>query len=158
MVILSAKDGKILTTLPLAGSSDGAFFNPATMEAFSTHGNGTMTIRKETGPTSFEVEQNLETMTGAKTLTLDAKTGHILTMAAENTAHPPPTPPTPARGRRPRPRSDVTRYVFHPDSGKVTHVSLAGHVAAHQLRWRGSHALRKTESSSRIQDPLGASW
>src|SRR5207237_366981 len=30
-VILSAKDGKILERLPLAGSSDGAAFNPATM-------------------------------------------------------------------------------------------------------------------------------
>src|SRR5207253_3099963 len=35
-VILSATDGKILERLPLAGSSDGAVFNPATMEAFST--------------------------------------------------------------------------------------------------------------------------
>src|ERR1035437_8634754 len=34
MVIMSAKDGKILASLPLAGGSDGATFNPATMEAF----------------------------------------------------------------------------------------------------------------------------
>jgi hypothetical protein len=33
MVILSATDGKILASLPLAGGSDGAAFNPATMEA-----------------------------------------------------------------------------------------------------------------------------
>jgi DNA-binding beta-propeller fold protein YncE len=83
MVILSAKDGKILKTLPLAGASDGAAFNPATMEAFSTHGNGTLTVVKETSPTTFEVEQNLDTMAGAKTLTLDTKTNHVLTMAAE---------------------------------------------------------------------------
>src|SRR5678810_931481 len=44
MVVLSAKDGHIITTLPLAGSSDGAAFNPSTMEAFSTHGNGTLTV------------------------------------------------------------------------------------------------------------------
>jgi len=46
MVILSAKDGKILTSLPLAGG-DGAVFNPATKEAFSTQGNGTLTVVKE---------------------------------------------------------------------------------------------------------------
>src|SRR5438874_1300542 len=62
MVILSAKDGKILTSLPLAGGSDGAVFNPATKEAFSSHGNGTMTIVKENSPSSFAVEQNLQTM------------------------------------------------------------------------------------------------
>jgi DNA-binding beta-propeller fold protein YncE len=107
MVILNADDGKIITSLPLAGGSDGAVFNPATMEAFSSHGNGTMTIVKENSPTSFAVEQNLQTMTGAKTLTLDAKTNHILTMAAEYGPPPaaaaPPAgaaPPQPGRGGR----------------------------------------------------------
>ena len=55
MVVLNAVDGRILTTLPLAGGSDGATFNPATMEAFSTQGNGTLTIVKEKTPTNFEV-------------------------------------------------------------------------------------------------------
>jgi DNA-binding beta-propeller fold protein YncE len=95
MVVLSAKDGKILANLPLAGASDGAAFNPATMEAFSTHGNGTLTIVKETNPTTFEVEQNLDTMAGARTLTFDSKTNHILTMAQEFGA-PPTPPPAPA--------------------------------------------------------------
>jgi DNA-binding beta-propeller fold protein YncE len=94
MVIMNANDGKIITTLPLAGGSDGAVFNPATMEAFSSHGNGTLTIVKENSPTSFVVEQDLQTMTGAKTLTLDTKTNHIITMAAEY--GPPPAPTTPA--------------------------------------------------------------
>jgi DNA-binding beta-propeller fold protein YncE len=96
MVILSAEDGKILTSLPLAGSSDGAAFNPATMEAFSTHGNGTMTIVKETSPTTFEVEQILQTMNGARTITFDSKTGHLFAMAQER--GPAQTPP-PAGGR-----------------------------------------------------------
>lgn len=83
MVILSAVDGKILNSLPLAGGSDGAVFNPKTMEAFSTGGNGTLTVIKEKSPTSFEVEQNLDTMNGARTITLDSKTGHIFTMSQE---------------------------------------------------------------------------
>ena len=109
MVILSATDCKIITTLPLAGSTDGAVFNPATMEAFSSHGNGTMTIVKENSPTSFVVEQNLDTMMGAKTLTLDAKTSHVLTMAAEYGAPPAPAaapaaPPAGASGGQGRGR------------------------------------------------------
>jgi hypothetical protein len=92
MVILSAKDGKILTSLPLAGGSDGAAFNPATMEAFSTHGNGTLTVVKENSPTSFEVEQNLQTMNGARTITFDSKTNHIFTMSQERGPAPPPPP------------------------------------------------------------------
>jgi hypothetical protein len=101
MVVLSAKDGKILETLPLAGSSDGVVFNPKTMEAFSSHGNATLTIVKENSPTSFVVEQNLKTMTMAKTCTLDSKTGHVLLIAAEYTPPPAaPAPPSPdGRGR-----------------------------------------------------------
>jgi DNA-binding beta-propeller fold protein YncE len=93
MVILSAVDGKILTSLPLAGGSDGAVFNPATMEAFSTQGNGTMTIVKEKSPTSFEVEQNLQTMNGARTVTFDSKTGHLFTMSQEREPAVAPPPP-----------------------------------------------------------------
>ena len=83
MVILSAKDGKIFTSLPLAGGSDGAIFNPSTMEAFSTQGNGTLTIVKETSPATFEVEQNLTTMNGARTIAFDSKTNHFFTMSQE---------------------------------------------------------------------------
>lgn len=98
MVVLSATDGRILANLPLAGGSDGAVFNPATMEAFSTHGNGTLTVVKEKSPTEFEVEQNLQTMDGARTITLDTKANHILTMSQER--GPAPSAPAPAPGGR----------------------------------------------------------
>src|SRR3954469_12778305 len=104
-VVLSAKDGSVLARLPLAGGSDGAVFNPATMEAFSTQGNGTMTIIKEKSPTKFELEQNLKTWpsNGARTIAFDSKTGHLFAMASE-AAPPPPSPPPgtpggPGRGR-----------------------------------------------------------
>lgn len=95
MVVLNAVDGKVLTTLPLAGGSDGATFNPATMEAFSTQGNGTLTIVKEKTPTNFEVEQNLETMNGARTIAFDSKTNNIFTMSQERG----PAPATQPGGR-----------------------------------------------------------
>jgi DNA-binding beta-propeller fold protein YncE len=101
MVILSAKDGKIFTSLPLAGGSDGAIFNPSTMEAFSTHGNGTLTVIKETSPTTFEVEQNLNTMNGARTIAFDSQTNHIFTMSQEYGPAPAPSADAvPGRGGR----------------------------------------------------------
>ena len=96
MVMLNAGDGKILDALPIGAGTDGAVFNPHTMEAFSSQGDGTLTVIKENSPTSFVVEQNLETMRSAKTLTLDGKTNHILLIAAEFAQ--PATPP-PAGGR-----------------------------------------------------------
>jgi YVTN family beta-propeller protein len=100
MVILNAGDGKILETLPIGGGSDGAVFNPKTMEAFSSNGDGTLTIVKESRPTSFVVEQTLQTMPRAKTLTLDTTTGKLYLITAEFTPAPPPPPGgRPARGQ-----------------------------------------------------------
>jgi hypothetical protein len=90
VVILNADNGNIITTLPTGTGVDTVAFNPDTMEAISAEGGGTMTFIKESSPTSFAVEQTLQTMVGAKTLTLDSKTGHIFTMTAEY--GPPPTP------------------------------------------------------------------
>ena len=97
MVILNAADGKILDALPIGAGTDGALFNPKTREAFSSQFDGTLTVVKENSPTSFAVEQNVETMRSAKTLTLDTKTNHILLIAAEFAQ--PATPPPGGRGR-----------------------------------------------------------
>jgi DNA-binding beta-propeller fold protein YncE len=92
MVVLSAKDGKIITTLPIGKGTDGAVFNPETKEVFSSQGDGTLTIVKEESPTSFSVEENLTTMPRAKTLTLDAKTNKLYLISAEFGAAPPVEP------------------------------------------------------------------
>ena len=99
MVILNASDGKIITALPIGQGTDGAGFNPNTREAFSSQGDGTLTVIRETSPSSFEVEQNVPTMRTAKTMTLDLKTNRILLIAADFAA--PSTPPPPGgRGGR----------------------------------------------------------
>ncbi|HLW64906.1 MAG TPA: hypothetical protein VKS79_06255 [Gemmataceae bacterium] len=82
-VILSATDGKIITTLPLAGGSDGGVFNSHTMEAFSSHGNGTLSVIKEKSPTEFVVEETVNTKAGAKTCTLDTKSDHVIVITRE---------------------------------------------------------------------------
>ena len=97
MVMLHAEDGKIIATLPIGRGVDGAVFNPNTMEAFSSQGDGTLTVIKENSPESFVVEQTVQTKPGARTLTLDSKTNRILLITAEFT--PPPSPPPP--GERP---------------------------------------------------------
>jgi DNA-binding beta-propeller fold protein YncE len=94
MVMLNADTGAIVATLPLGAGTDGATFNPATMEAFSSQGDGTLTIIKEKTPTTFEVEQTVQTPPRSKTLTLDAKTNRIILITAEFAA--PPAPPADA--------------------------------------------------------------
>ena len=98
-VILSAADGNILTTVPIGRGTDGGGFNPKTMEAFSSQGDGTLTIIKETGPTSFEVEQTVQTKSRAKTCTLDTKNNHIVLITIEpSPAAAGATPATPPAG------------------------------------------------------------
>jgi len=83
-VVLNADDGKILATLPIGRGTDGGGFNPDTMEAFSSQGDGTLTIIKETSPTTFEVEQNVQTKSRAKTCTLDTKNNQIIVITTES--------------------------------------------------------------------------
>ena len=99
MVMLDANDGKYLADLPIGRGCDGAAFNPQTGECFSSQGDGTLTIIKETSPTTFVVEQTVKTMNGAKTMTLDSKTGKVYLIAAE---YAPAPPADPAAGGRPR--------------------------------------------------------
>ena len=94
MVMLNADSGKILGTVPLGRGTDGAVFNPATMEAFSSNVDGTLTVVKESSPTSFAIEQTLQTMPSAKTMALDTKTNRLILIGAEF----PPAPPRPAQG------------------------------------------------------------
>jgi DNA-binding beta-propeller fold protein YncE len=111
MVILNADDGNILATLPIGMATDGAVFNPATMEVFSSQSDGTLTIVKEKSPSSFEVEQTVQTMPSAKTLAFDAKTNHILLIAAVFEPVAPGTPPL-GNGR-------VARGPMIPDSFSI---------------------------------------
>jgi DNA-binding beta-propeller fold protein YncE len=96
MLVLGADDGHILATLPIGAGVDGALFNPATMEAFSSQGDGTLTVIKEESPTSFAVEQTVETMRSARTLTLDTRSNRILLIGAE---FGPPAAPAAPGGR-----------------------------------------------------------
>jgi DNA-binding beta-propeller fold protein YncE len=101
MVILNAADGSIIAALAIGSGTDGAIFNPKTMEAFSSNGgDGTLTVVKENSPTDFTVEQTVQTQTRAKTLTLDTKTNLIYLITAEFTPPPPPQPgERPGRGQ-----------------------------------------------------------
>ena len=109
MVILSAVDGKILDTFPIGSTADSAVFNPQTNEAYSAQIDGTLTIIKEKSPTSFSIEQTVQTKDSAKQMVWDSKTNRILLLAADFM---PPTGP---------PRAGVAGYggKMVPDSFSV---------------------------------------
>jgi hypothetical protein len=122
MIILSATDGHIITDLPIGNGSDGATFNPATMEAFSSQGDGTLTVVEEKSPTSFSVEQTVATPARAKVLTLDTKTNQIFTITAEY-GPVPPAPPQAAGATPPGggPPSTVPAWMRGPRPPMIPH-------------------------------------
>jgi len=100
-VIMNTDDGKILDTLPIHGGTDGGGFNPNTMEAFSSQGDGTLTIIKESSPTSFAVEQTVTTKQGCRTCSLDTKNNHIIVICTERAPQTAAAAPAPAPGANP---------------------------------------------------------
>ncbi|MGH7969409.1 MAG: hypothetical protein ACREIC_11850 [Limisphaerales bacterium] len=87
-VVLNADNGAVLATLPIGNGTDGGGFNPNTMEAFSSQRDGTLTIIKESSPTSFAVEQTVQTKPGCKTSSLDLKTDRIVLICTERMPEP----------------------------------------------------------------------
>ena len=82
-VVVDANKGTVLETLPIGNGTDGGGFNPNTMEAFSSQRDGTLTIIKENSPTSFAVEQTVQTKPGCKTSSLDLKNNRIVLICTE---------------------------------------------------------------------------
>jgi YVTN family beta-propeller protein len=106
MAVVNADTGKVVTTLPIGAGSDGAAFDPATQNAFSSNGEGTLTVVHESAPDRFEVVQTVGTQRSARTIALDPKTHGLLLPAAE--FGPPPTP----TAEQPRPRPAVVPGSF----------------------------------------------
>ena len=86
MVVMDATDGHIVTTLPIGDGCDGVKFDPTMKRAFTSNGEGTMTVVQEVTKDSFKVVENFPTASGARTLAVDTKTHHIYMSASESTA------------------------------------------------------------------------
>lgn len=83
MVVLDALSGKVITTLPIGDRCDGATFDPMLKRAYSSNGEGTMTVVQELNPNEFKVLETVPTAPGARTITIDKKTHHVFMSTAE---------------------------------------------------------------------------
>jgi DNA-binding beta-propeller fold protein YncE len=85
MMVLSTQDGSVLASLPIGARTDGAAFDPISHRAFSSNGDGTLTVIGESTPGKFAVLDTVHTAIGARTMTIDAKTGELYLVAGEVT-------------------------------------------------------------------------
>jgi YVTN family beta-propeller protein len=71
MTILDTLTGKAVATLSIGAHADGAAFDPQRQDAFSSNGDGTLSVVHESDPNHFSVAQTVTTVAGAKTIALD---------------------------------------------------------------------------------------
>jgi DNA-binding beta-propeller fold protein YncE len=86
LVILDAADGRYLADVPIGANTDAAVFDQVTQTAFSSNGDGTLTVARETSPGKFRVVQTVATQPGARTMALDPVTHRIYLSAKVNDA------------------------------------------------------------------------
>jgi len=98
MVVVDADSGKVLTTPSIGKGVDANAFDPGTRFAFSSNGDGTLTIVHEESPDKFIRVASVATERGARTMALDLKTHRVFLVTAD--FGPPPAPTT----ERPHPR------------------------------------------------------
>lgn len=77
MVILDADSGRLITNLPIGKGVDGVAFDPGRRLAFSSNGEGTLTVVHEDSPSRFSLVGDAPTQARARTLALDPKTHRI---------------------------------------------------------------------------------
>jgi DNA-binding beta-propeller fold protein YncE len=99
MVVMNADTGAVITSLPTGSGTDAAAFDPETNMAFSSNGEGTLTVIHEDSPDKFTVIENVPTQARARTMALDTKTHQVFLVTAEFG----PAPPATAQQPRPRP-------------------------------------------------------
>lgn len=99
MTVLDTKTGKVISTTPIGANVDGNGFDAGTGFAFSSNGDGTLTIVQESSPGKFEVVATVKTQRGSRTMALDPLTHNIYLPAAQFT----PPKETTQTGSKPRP-------------------------------------------------------
>ncbi len=112
MAVVDADSGKVLATPTVGDGPDAAGFDPGTKLAFSSNGDGTLTVVSEKDKNDFSVVETVPTAKGARTMALDTKTHKIYLSSAEYG----PAPAATAQNARPRP-------AILPDSFKILIVS-----------------------------------
>jgi hypothetical protein len=100
MAVMDAGTGELISTLPIGDGPDAAAFDPETRLAFSSNGDGTLTVIAEHGA-GYAVVQNLRTEVGARTMTLDMKNHGIYLSTAKLGPPPAPTPENPNPPKHP---------------------------------------------------------
>jgi DNA-binding beta-propeller fold protein YncE len=80
--VVDAETGKVISTLTIGKPSAGAGFDAGTGLAFTAAGDGTMAVLKDNAG-KVEIDETVQTLKGARTLSVDPKTHNVYLAADE---------------------------------------------------------------------------
>ncbi|MEP6787450.1 MAG: YncE family protein [Acidobacteriota bacterium] len=108
MIVMDAGTGKVVGDVMTGDGTDAAGFDPGTKLAFSSNGEGTLTVVREDAADKYSVAENVTTQRGARTMALDTKTHKVYLATAQYGPAPAATAATP----RPRPPMIPNSFVI----------------------------------------------
>lgn len=83
MVVLESQTGRVVATLPIGKNVDGCAFDPERQLAFSSNGDGTLTLISDRDAAHPAVVGTLKTQTGARTIAIDTTSHRLYLPTAE---------------------------------------------------------------------------
>ena len=89
MAVIDIPSWKVIATPPIGAGPDAAGYDPGTGLAFSSNGDGTLTIVKAVNG-KYDAVDTVTTVRGARTMTVDTSTHKVYLLAAEYGPAPPP--------------------------------------------------------------------
>ncbi|MDB4869701.1 MAG: family beta-propeller protein [Gemmatimonadales bacterium] len=101
MAIVDMKTGKVVASVPVGDGVDAAGFDAETQLAFTSNGEGSITVVHEDTPDKYSVVETVPTQRGARTMAVNPKTHRLYTVTANFGPTPAPT------ADRPRPRAPM---------------------------------------------------
>ena len=106
MAIVDMNTGKVIASPAVGAGVDAAGFDPSTGLAFTSNGEGSITVVHEDNPNKFSVVETVATQRGARTMAVNPKTHRLYTVTADFGPTPAPT------ADRPRPRPPMIAGSF----------------------------------------------
>lgn len=83
MIVLDYTTGKVVSAIPIGSHVDATAFDTGNGNAFSSNGDGTLTVARQAFPGLFKVRETVSTKAGARTMALDPKTHAVYLCTAD---------------------------------------------------------------------------
>ena len=77
MIVVDAQNGKVVAKLDIGDRVDGCAYDPELKRAYSSNGEGSITVVQEENANKFSVLTTIQTQKGARTICVDRKTHHL---------------------------------------------------------------------------------